>query len=101
MRASGFFLFSVLIATVGALLDGEMIFGNDIRDTVGVGLLVGHQRRCQRKPVPGVTNRCSRSIGVWVPNWLSTSGDLGVFVDQPAEPIAPLEVRLGWRRRWW
>lgn len=35
MRASGSFLFGVLIATVGALLDGEVIFGNDIRDTVG------------------------------------------------------------------
>lgn len=35
MRASGSVMFRVLIATVGALLDGEVIFGNDIRDTVG------------------------------------------------------------------
>ena len=36
-----------------------------------------------------------------VPNWSSTSCDLGVFVYQPAEQIAPLEVKLGWRCRWW
>lgn len=49
----GILLFRVLIATIGALLNGEAIFGNDIRDTVGIGPLVSHQRRCQRKIVPG------------------------------------------------
>jgi hypothetical protein len=63
LRASGFFLFRVLIATIGALLDAEVIFGNDIQDTVGVGPLAGHQRRCQRKIVLGVTKRCSGSSG--------------------------------------
>jgi len=38
---------------------------------------------------------------LWVPNWSSTSGDLGVFVDQPAEPVATSQATLGWRRRWW
>jgi hypothetical protein len=38
---------------------------------------------------------------VWVPNWSSTSCDLGVFVYQPVEQIATSEVKLGWRRRWW
>jgi hypothetical protein len=32
---------------------------------------------------------------LWVPNWLSMSCDLGVFVDQPAESIAAPGVRLG------
>jgi transposase-like protein len=32
---------------------------------------------------------------VWVPNWSSTSGDLGVFVDQSPEPIATSDARLG------
>ena len=36
-------------------------------------------------------------ITLWVPNRSSTSGDLGVFVDQPAEPVAASEVRVG---RW-
>ena len=26
---------------------------------------------------------------------------LGVFVYQPVEQVAALEVKLGWRRRWW
>jgi putative transposase len=38
---------------------------------------------------------------VWVPNWSSTSCDLGVFVYQPAEPIATSETKLGWRCRRW
>ena len=33
---------------------------------------------------------------LWVPNWSSMSCDLGVFVDQPAEPIATSETKLGW-----
>jgi hypothetical protein len=65
-------MFRVLIATVGALLDGEVIFGNDIRDTVGVGPLVSYQRQCQRKIVPGVTKRCSRSIGGTAARQLTT-----------------------------
>jgi hypothetical protein len=57
-------MFRFLIATVGALLDGEVIFGNNIRDTVGVDPPVDHRRRCQRKiTLGGVTKRCSRSIG--------------------------------------
>ncbi len=32
---------------------------------------------------------------VWVTNWSSTSCDLGIFVDQPAEPIATSEVKAG------
>jgi hypothetical protein len=38
---------------------------------------------------------------VWVPNWSSTSCDLGIFVYQPAEQIATSKAKLGWRRRWW
>jgi hypothetical protein len=38
---------------------------------------------------------------LWVPNWSSTSRDLGVFVYQPVEQIATSDVKLGWRRRWW
>jgi hypothetical protein len=38
---------------------------------------------------------------VWVPNWSSTSCDLGVFVDQPAEQIATSQVNRGWRCRRW
>ncbi|MCA1600745.1 MAG: hypothetical protein LC776_03530 [Acidobacteria bacterium] len=33
---------------------------------------------------------------VWVPNWSSASCDLGVFVDQPAEPVVTLEATVGW-----
>jgi hypothetical protein len=41
-----------------------VIFGNDIRGTVGVSLLVGHQRRDQRKITFGVTTAMlPRSIG--------------------------------------
>jgi hypothetical protein len=32
---------------------------------------------------------------LWVPNWSSTSGDLGVFVDQSAEPVAASDVKVG------
>ncbi|MDQ3762123.1 MAG: N-terminal phage integrase SAM-like domain-containing protein [Actinomycetota bacterium] len=35
-------------------------------------------------------------ISLWVPNRSSTSCDLGVFVDQSAEPIASSEVKQGW-----
>jgi hypothetical protein len=38
---------------------------------------------------------------LWVPNWSSTSGDLGVFVYQPGEQIATSEVKLAWRCRRW
>jgi hypothetical protein len=40
-----------------------------------------------------------RDVGV--PNWSSTSCDLGVFVYQPVEQIATSQVNLGWRCRWW
>jgi hypothetical protein len=42
-----------------------------------------------------------RRAGLWVPNWSSTSCDLGVFVYQPAEQIATSKVQLGSRCRWW
>jgi hypothetical protein len=35
---------------------------------------------------------------VWVPNWSSTSYDLGIFVYQSTEPITTSDARLGWRR---
>jgi hypothetical protein len=36
-------------------------------------------------------------LTLWVPNWSSTSCDLGVFVDQSTEPIATSDARLGRR----
>jgi len=39
------------------------------------------------------------SMMVWVPNWSSTSCDLGVFVDQSTEQIATSDLKLRWRRR--
>jgi hypothetical protein len=37
---------------------------------------------------------------VWVPNWSSPSCDLGIFVDQPAEPVEASQMRIRlWRRR--
>jgi hypothetical protein len=30
-----------------------------------------------------------------VPNWSSTACDLGIFVDQPTEPVAMSEARVG------
>jgi hypothetical protein len=46
---------------------------------------------------------CDAVVGknVWVPNWSSTSCDVGVFVYQPVEQVATSDVRLGWRRRGW
>jgi hypothetical protein len=41
------------------------------------------------------------SGGVWVPNWSSTSCNLGVFVYQPAEQITTSQVDLGRRCKWW
>jgi hypothetical protein len=43
------------------------------------------------------------SSTLWVPNWSSISCDLGIFVDQPAEPIATSEAKAGLdrRRRQW
>jgi hypothetical protein len=38
---------------------------------------------------------------VWVPNWSSTSCNLGVFVYQPAEQITTSQVNLGRRCKWW
>jgi hypothetical protein len=38
---------------------------------------------------------------LWVPNWSSTSCDLGVFVDQSTEPIAASDAKRGRRRRGW
>jgi hypothetical protein len=43
----------------------------------------------------------SSASKVWVPNWSSTSGDLGVFAYQPAEQIVTSEAKLGWRRKRW
>jgi hypothetical protein len=40
-------------------------------------------------------------LSLWVPNWSSTSCDLGIFVYQPAEQIATSKAKLGWRRRRW
>lgn len=34
-------------------------------------------------------------ISLWVSNRSSTSCDLGIFVDQSVEPIAPSEVKVG------
>jgi hypothetical protein len=36
-----------------------------------------------------------RTNHLWVPNWSSTSYDLGVFVYQLVEQIATAEVNLG------
>jgi hypothetical protein len=36
---------------------------------------------------------------LWVPNWSSTSRDLGVFVYQPIEQVAASQVNLGSRCR--
>jgi len=38
---------------------------------------------------------------LWVPNWSSTSCELGIFVDQSAGSIAASDVKLGRRRRGW
>jgi hypothetical protein len=43
----------------------------------------------------------SSGQALWVPNWSSTSCDLGVFVYQPVELNAPSEVKLGWRCSRW
>jgi hypothetical protein len=32
---------------------------------------------------------------LWVPNRPSMSGDLGIFVDQPAESVSASEVQVG------
>jgi len=42
-----------------------------------------------------------RNPDLWVPNWSSTSCDLGVFVDQSTEPIATSDAKLGRQRRGW
>jgi hypothetical protein len=42
-----------------------------------------------------------RFSGLWVPNWSSTSCDLGIFVYQSPEPIATSDAKLGRRRRGW
>jgi hypothetical protein len=33
---------------------------------------------------------------LWVPNRSSMSCDLGIFVDQPTEPVTTSEAKLGW-----
>jgi hypothetical protein len=38
---------------------------------------------------------------VWVPNWSFPSCDLGIFVDQSAEPIAASDAKLGRRTQAW
>ncbi len=46
----------------------------------------------------GVAGRSWRTrtwVRLWVPNWSSTSCDLGVFVDQSAGPIVASDVKLG------
>jgi hypothetical protein len=37
-----------------------------------------------------------RAHTLWVPNWSSMSCDLGIFVDQPTEPVTTSEAKLGW-----
>jgi hypothetical protein len=60
-----------------------------------------------RPPVPIKLTTCDSAVifgpahSVWVPNWSSTSCDLGVFVYQPVEQIATSQVKLEWRCRWW
>ena len=54
----------------------------------------------------GVTVACAgyvrtHLVEVWVPHWSSRSYDLGIFVNQSAEPIAASDVKLGRRRRGW
>ena len=48
---------------------------------------------------PSRSRRRTRSwegnAGVWVPNWSSRSCDLGVFVDQSAEPISASDAKRG------
>jgi len=38
---------------------------------------------------------------VWVPNWSSMSCDLGIFVDQSAEPVVTVDAKVGLGRRRW
>jgi hypothetical protein len=54
-----------------------------------------------RAPGDPVRRRLRNPLGdflittLWVPNWSSTSCDLGVFVYQPAEQIATSEMKRG------
>jgi len=59
-----------------------------------------HRPHAQRRQ-PRATSARSTAGNMWVPNWSSTSGDLGVFVYRSTEPIAPSEAKLGWRCRRW
>jgi hypothetical protein len=53
----------------------------------------------------GVGHCCIKAKGVlstlWVPNWPFTSCDLGVFVDQSAEPVVTSDVKVGLGRGRW
>ena len=40
-------------------------------------------------------------VSVWVSSWSSTLCDLGIFVDQPAEPVATSDAKVGLGRGRW
>ncbi len=66
-------------SVIDALLADAMASGTPIEGVDGLW----------NKMTKAVLERCG------VPNRSSTSCDLGIFVDQPAEPIATSEVRVG------
>ena len=81
---------------------GAPLTGWDFTEQTVQGYLQDPSLNLSTEAVLGLAWRHrATTYNLWVPNWSSTSCDLGVFVYQPVEHVATSDVRLGWRRRWW
>ena len=63
--------------------------------------LHGLHKRTEVEPPEPELEIALKFNSLWVPDWSSTSCDLGVFVYQPVEQVATSQVKLGWQCRWW
>lgn len=67
-----------------------------IRKTSVIAVEVSKRAWLASKPGPVDSPGMNLEGALWVPNRSSTSGDLGIFVDQSAEPIVASEAKVGW-----
>jgi hypothetical protein len=87
---------SILYRLVRSLLGlAAVLVRRDLSKDAELLVLRARERRAAPPDLAGPLQAGSPGVAsLWVPNRSSSSCDLGIFVDQPTEPIATSEAKL-------